>query len=278
MHAHALDGDLGAGGVEVLVFQVADVATVHGVSPLATKLLHVEVVGAHANFLVGVETHADVAMLNLRMILQVAHGLHYLCDASLVVGAKERGAIGHDKVLALVLQQLRELLGRGDDAGRELYVAPVVVIHDARLDIGAARVEGRVVVGDEAYRGRVFLGVAGQGGIDVTHVVHFHVLQPLALQLFLQVFGEDELLGGTGHGRRVFCRLRVKLCVIDESFYYIHISRKSLDYTIAKVVVFINKPNKYGLIIIKTTYLYYKAIAHGGGRKGLYGGTATRAR
>ena len=36
--------------------------------------------------------------------------------------------------------------------------------------------------------------------------------------------------------------------------------------------------NKYGLIIIKTTYLYYKAIAHGGGRKGLYGGTATRAR
>ncbi len=158
-------------------------------------------------------------MLNLGMIPEIAHRLHNLGDARLVVGAEKRGAIGHDKVFALVLKQLRELLRRGHYARRKLYVATVVALHDARLDVGAARVEGCIVVGDEAYRGRVFLGVARKGGIDITHAVHFHVLQALMLQLFLQVSCEDELLGRAGHGRGVLRRLRVKLCVIDESFY-----------------------------------------------------------
>ena len=88
VHTHALDSDAGSGGIEVLIFQVADVAAVHGVGPLAAKLLHVEVVGALADFLVGVESHAYVAMLDLIMVAQIAHGLHNLSHAGLVVGTE----------------------------------------------------------------------------------------------------------------------------------------------------------------------------------------------
>ena len=42
MHAHALDVDLGSSSIEVLVFQVAQVAAVDGVSPVAAELLYIE--------------------------------------------------------------------------------------------------------------------------------------------------------------------------------------------------------------------------------------------
>ena len=43
--------DASGANIKALILQVANVATIHGVGPLATKLLHVEMVGAHANLL-----------------------------------------------------------------------------------------------------------------------------------------------------------------------------------------------------------------------------------
>ena len=39
------------------------------------------------------------------------------------------------------------------------------------------------------------------------------------LKLLLEILGKDELLWGTGDSLGIFCRLCVKLGVIDESFY-----------------------------------------------------------
>ena len=111
VYTDALNGDLSGCGIEVLIFQVADVAAVHGVSPVAAELLHIEVVGTHANLLVGVEGDADVAMLDFVVVAQVAHGLHNLGNTGLVVGAEQCGAVGDDEVFALVSQQFREFLG-----------------------------------------------------------------------------------------------------------------------------------------------------------------------
>ena len=67
-------------------------------------------VGAHANFLVGVERHADLTMFNLLVLLQIHHSLHDFSDAGLVVGTQQCRAVGYDEVLTDVLQQLGELL------------------------------------------------------------------------------------------------------------------------------------------------------------------------
>ena len=176
-------------------------------------------VGTHAYLLVGVEAHADVAVLDLRMVTQVAHGLHDLCHAGLVVSAKQRRTVGDDKVLTFVCQELGELLRRGDNARRELDVAAVVVLHDTCLDIGTAGIERRIVVRDEADGRGIFLCIAGKGGIDITHVVHLHILKTLMLKLFLEILGKDELFRGTRNSGRILGRLCVKLGVIDKSFY-----------------------------------------------------------
>ena len=112
MHADTLDCDFCRGGVEVLKLKVAEVAAVHGVCPLAAELLNIEVVRAHADFLVGIEAHAYVAVLHLVVVSQPAHGLHNLGYASLVVSPEQGVAVGHDDVFALVSQKLGEFLCR----------------------------------------------------------------------------------------------------------------------------------------------------------------------
>ena len=67
-------------------------------------------VGTHADLLVGVEGNAYLAVLNLLMFLQIDHCLHDFGNTRLVVGSKQCGAVGHDQVLANVLQQLWKLL------------------------------------------------------------------------------------------------------------------------------------------------------------------------
>ena len=110
MHAHALDEHLGARSVEVLVFQVAQVAAVYGVRPVAAKLLHVEMMSTHTDFLVRVEAHADIAVLDFLVVAQVAHRLNDFCDARLVVSSEQGGSVGNDDVLALVCLELWEFL------------------------------------------------------------------------------------------------------------------------------------------------------------------------
>ena len=115
MHAYTFYIYLSAGGVEVLKLQFAYVAAVHRVGPVTAELLHIKVMGTHADLLVGVEGDADVAVLHFRVVSQPAHRLDNLCDARLVISTQERVAVSHDEVFAHVQQQLGELLGRHDD-------------------------------------------------------------------------------------------------------------------------------------------------------------------
>ena len=112
MHAHTVDCNLGTCGVEVLIFQFAHVTTVHGICPFTSETLHVEVVGTHANLLVGIESHTNITMLDFLVVAQIAHRLYNLGNARLVVSTQEGMAVSHDKVLAYVVEQFRELLRR----------------------------------------------------------------------------------------------------------------------------------------------------------------------
>ena len=223
MDTHALATDFCRCGIEILELQLSKVASIDGVSPVASELLHIEVVGSHANLLIGVERHANLSVLNLLVVAQEADGLHDFGNACLVVGSEQRGAIGDDEVLAYVLEQFGELLGAADDALREQDVAAIVVVDDARMDIGSRAVGAGVVVGDEADGGRLLLGVGLQRGVDVALVVHLDIAQAFVLEFFFQILGEYELFRRTGHTLRVFARLCVELGIVQKPFGNVHV-------------------------------------------------------
>ena len=110
MHAHTLDLDLGTSGIEVLVFEVAQVAAVNGVSPVAGKLVYIEMMSSHTDLLVRVEAYTYVAVLDFVVVAQIAHRLYDFGNTSLVVGSQQSGAVCDDDVFALMGFQLRELV------------------------------------------------------------------------------------------------------------------------------------------------------------------------
>ena len=110
MNAHALDDDFSSGSIEVLIFQVAQVAAIYGVRPVAAKLLYIEMMRTHTDFLVRIETYADISVLDFIVVAQIAHSLYDFCDARLVVSTQQGSTVCHDDILSLVSLQLRESL------------------------------------------------------------------------------------------------------------------------------------------------------------------------
>ena len=184
--AEALDVYLCRGGVEVLVLQFAEVAAVDGVGEVAPEAPDVKIACAETYLLVGIECHAYGAVGYVGIVAEVAHGLHNLCYAGLVVGTEQglfcsaRGISTYD-VLA----------GGG-------------VVGDVGADAGTGAVGRRVVMGYEAYRGQVLgIGVGRQRGIEVALVIEHHVVETFADHLVAQEAGKDPLLRRAGSGLRI---------------------------------------------------------------------------
>ena len=175
--------------------------------------------GTHADFLVRVEAYADVSVLDFLMVAEVAHCLYDFSDARLVVCTEQGSSISYDDVLALVRLEFWEFFYAGDDARTEFDILAVVVLDDASLDVFSAGIRTGVHVRDEADGRSLFLGIALQGGVDVAHVVHLYVAQTFFLQFVLQVLGKFQLFCRAWHTFRVFTRLCVEFCIVNETFY-----------------------------------------------------------
>ena len=76
---------------------------------------------------------------------------------------------------------------------------------------------------DEADGGYFLLDIRGEGGIEITLLVEFHVLQSFTLEFLFQILSEDKLFWGTWHALAVFRGLRVELGVIQKPFSNIHL-------------------------------------------------------
>ena len=102
--------------------------------------------GAPTDFLVGIEPHTNVSVLDFVMVAQIAHGLDNLRNAGFVVRAQQCGAVGHDQVFTHMLLQFGKLLHRRHDAVAQHDVLAVVIAYDAGLDVLSAGVGAGVVV------------------------------------------------------------------------------------------------------------------------------------
>ena len=218
VYVQALEGNLGAGGIEVLKLQFAHGTAVHRVSPVAAEFLHIEVVGAQADFLVGVEAHADVAVLHLGVLLQPLDSAQDFGDTGFVVGTEQGVTAGNDEFLALVVVHLGELNGVEHDAGLLAQDDRLtLILNDAGLHVVAAHVGRGVHVGNKADGGHGLVGVGGQGGKQVAVVIERDVAQTHGMQFTLQFLGKYHLARRGGSQVGEFVTLGVKLHILQKS-------------------------------------------------------------
>ena len=161
VHVAALYADCRSRSVEVLILQLADLAAVHGVCILCSEFLDIEFHHAASDLLIRSETYLDVAMLELRMLDYILHGIHDFGDAGLVVSSQKGCAVCCDDGLALVVQQFRELARLQAQARNALErnVSSVIVLYDLRLHIVSGSVRSRVGMGYETHGRHVLSAV-----------------------------------------------------------------------------------------------------------------------
>ena len=195
MYVAALDGDLGGGGVEVFILELADCAAIHSVGEIAAESLDVELMGTQADLLVGVEADADLAMLDLGIALEISHSGDDLGDAGLIVGAKECCAVGDNQVIAQIIDQLGEILGIESDALSlvEHDGLTIIILDDAGIDMAARHVGARIHVGDKAYHRHGTIHVGWQCGKEITILIESDIAEAHAKQNGFQVFGKFHL-------------------------------------------------------------------------------------
>ena len=180
MHVASLERNLSRRCVEILKLKLAYRSAVHRVSPVGAETLHVKLVRAQTDFLIGIERDADVTVLDFRMSLQIFHSSDNLSDTRLVVGSEQRLAVGHDKVLTLVFAKLREIGRRKHHIAVfvEHDVAALVSLHDARVDVASRHVGRRVEMGDESHSRHFLVNVARKSGHQIAILVERYVFKP----------------------------------------------------------------------------------------------------
>ena len=121
-------------------------------------------------------------------------------------------SVGDDDVLANVVEELGESLHVRHNAGFGIQykVLAVISLDNAGLDIRSAGIGAGVHMGDEADGGHRFVGVRGEGGIDVSHTIHLNFSKPETLELVYKMCGQGKLFVGAGSGGAFFTALCVE--------------------------------------------------------------------
>ena len=224
MDVASLECDFGGSGIEVLELKLAHFTAIHGISPLAAELRHIELMGTHADFLVRIKADADFAVLDFGMLFQIDHRGDDFGDARLVVGTEQGLAIGHNQVFALMVEQFGELGGGKDDIlfGAKRDVLAVIVGHDAGFHVLAAHIGAGIHVGYEADSGDRLVGIGGKGGEEIPVLVQRDLFQSQRFQFFFQELGEHHLSRSTRGDPALFVRLRIETYILQKTFYQSH--------------------------------------------------------
>ena len=154
-------------------------------------------------------------------IFDRSHDLGYAC---LVVGSEQGGAVGHDELLSLVVEQFGKFRGREHYAGFgvEGDVAAVVGRHYAGVDVASAHVGRGVEMRYESHCGQRLRGVGRKGGHKIAVFVQSHFCKSEFAHFPLKIFREFELSGCRRGHIGEFVALGVELHVVQKSVDYVH--------------------------------------------------------
>ena len=196
----ALDLDGCAIGGEAFVFNLAQFAAVEGIGEVDPQIGGQAFVNAAADFFIGGEGEADLAVRDLGVGQKVAGGGHQDGHTGLVVGPQKREAGGGDDVMALFVGEFGGDVG-GEGQRRVIGVGdgPAVVAADhAGFDAGGVELRRGVDMGEKADGGAG--GGCGQRGQHGAVVGEGDVGGTNLGQLLHQKAGHIELNGCGGRG------------------------------------------------------------------------------
>ena len=188
VHHDALEVDVGVGGVEALVVELAESLTVDGVSVSCAEFVQVKQACSVTDLLVRDKRNLERRVCELGVVAQALEQRTNLSHTGLIVSGQQRRAVGADDVHAHKILEVRDLLLGGcdslsvDDAGNQVTA---LVVDDVRLDARGRRVDDGVQVRAKHQRGSR-LGALGcsEGAGDVGVLVDGDVGAAQRLELF----------------------------------------------------------------------------------------------
>lgn len=186
-----LEVDVGVGGVEALVVELAESLAVDGIAVRSTEFVQVKQACAVTDLLVGDKRNLECRVCELGVVAQALEQRTNLSHTGLIVSGKQRRAVGANDVHAHKILEVRDLLLGGcdglavDNAGHQVTT---LVVDDVRLDARGRRVDDGVQVRAKHQR-RSRLGAlgCGEGAGDVGVLVDGDVGAAQRLELFAQV-------------------------------------------------------------------------------------------
>ena len=218
----ALEVDVGVGGVEALVVELAESLAVDGVAVSCAEFVQVKQACAVTDLLVGDKRNLERRVRKLGVVAQALEQGADLSHTGLIVSGKKRGAVGANDVHAHKILEVRDLLLGSCDGltvNDASYQVTALVVDDVRLDARGRRIDDGVQVRAKHQRGSG-LGALGcsEGAGDVGVLVDGDVGAAQRLELFAQVASHLVLSGcGGGDGVVVGVGLGVNLHVAHEA-------------------------------------------------------------
>lgn len=199
----ALEVDVGVGGVEALVVELAESLAVDGVAVSCAEFVQVKQACAVTDLLVRDKRNLERRMSEFGVVAQALEQRADLSHTGLIVCGKQRGAVGANDVHAHKILEVRDLLLGGSDGlavNDTGHQVTALVVDDVRLDARGRRVDDGIQVRAKHQRwSRLDALGCGEGAGDVGVLVDGDVGAAQRLELFAQVASHLVL---SGRGRR----------------------------------------------------------------------------
>ena len=223
MHVQPFEKDFRTGSVEVLIFQLANLSAVNRIGPFATEFLHIEMVSTGTDLFIRRKTDTDLAVFDLRMILQIFHSRDNSGHTAFIISPQQRLAVRHNDILFLIIIQFGKHQRRKHDVlFRTQHDIATLISHDTGLHVFSRHIGTCVQMGNETDRRNRLRRIGRQSCHQVTLIIEGYILQPDLFQFLNQCFCKHELSRRTGRRPRRFARLRVERHILQKSICYSH--------------------------------------------------------
>ena len=114
MNAHTMYKNFSTSSIEIFIFKFTKITTINGVTPFTSKLFNIEMMCSFSNFLIWIESNADVSVFYFIMITKETHCLNDLSNTCFIICTQQSCAISNYKIFPFVLQKLWEHTWRAD--------------------------------------------------------------------------------------------------------------------------------------------------------------------
>ena len=211
------------GGVEIFVFDLSQLTSVHRIRRIRAEGLYVKAVGSAADLLIRRKADGQPAVRQLGVFGQIGAGRENFGNAGLVVGPQQRAAIGDNEPLPDIARKARKRLCRNHRPVCQPDI-PAFIRHRLRPDTGSADIRGGIHMCEKAQHRPVFISrCGGQPAEHIAVFVHPHIRKPQCLHLLRQSLPQHPLPRSAREALRMLIRTGIIGNVFQKALCHIHL-------------------------------------------------------